>query len=223
MFHTNDSDMDERSKPIKRGSQSKSKDAEGDVVMAERSEALSKVKISYKQKAMEMPSPPPEMSKDATAMDLVFFLPTPSSDRKRVLVNGPTDILTVNDVTDFDKNRTHALHNFVTEQFPKMEKITVQFRLCEKASPGAMQHVVFILRHLVKLGKACTFVVQVESLREELSEDEKEKEVKKARKKFIEISHKLAGSQLNTLKIEDDRDLSSMFDGPPPSPHAEFW
>ena len=118
--HTDESDMNERPKPVKRGTQSKSKDADGDVVMSEISQALDKVKISYKQKAMEMPSPPPEMSKDATAMELAFFLPIPPSDRKRVLVTGPTDILTVNDLTEAKK--THFLRNFVTSNFLRWRK-----------------------------------------------------------------------------------------------------
>ena len=213
--HTDESNMSERPKPVKRGNQSKSKDADGDVVMSEISQALEKVKISYKEKAMEMPSPPPEMSKDATAMELAFFLPIPPSDRKRVLVTGPTDILTVNDLTEAKK--TYFLRNFVNEQFPKMEKITVQFRLCGKANLGARQHALFILRQLIKLGTTCTFVVKVENLREELSEDEKETDAKKARKKLIEILHGLAGPLFVVLKIEDDLERSSMFDGPPPS------
>jgi hypothetical protein len=156
------------------------------------------------------------MSKDATSIELFFFIPVPSIDRKRVLVNGQSDTLTVNDVTQFDKNRTHVLHGFVTEQFTKMENITVQFRLCKAASSGMMDQIKFILRHLVKFGDACTFVVQVESLREELSEDEKDQEAKKARKRIIDHFHQLARSRSIALKIQDDRDLSTMFDGPPP-------
>ena len=216
MSQANDSDMDERSKPIRRRSRRKSKDVEGDIAMAECSAALTKVKISYKQKAMEMPPPPPEISKDATAMELFFFIPVPSLDRKRVLVNGQSDTLIVNDVTQFNKIRTHVLHDFVTEQFTRMETITVQFRLCEAASSGMMDQIKFILRHVVKYGDACTFVVQVEILRQELSEDEKEEEAKKVRKKIINHFHQLAVSHSLALKIQDDRDLRIIFDGPPP-------
>ena len=163
-----------------------------------------------------MPPPPPEISKDATAMELFFFIPVPSLDRKRVLVNGQSDTLIVNDVTQFNKIRTHVLHDFVTEQFTRMETITVQFRLCEAASSCMMDQIKFILRHVVKYGDACTFVVQVEILRQELSEDEKEEEAKKVRKKIINHFHQLAVSHSLALKIQDDRDLRIIFDGPPP-------
>ena len=116
---------------------------------------------SWKDQAKRMPSPPPELPMDTTELTVRFEIPVPKSDHKRVLISGGTSSLIVDDVTSPDKDpRAVALYQFIKEQFPALNKISVEFHLQRTAIHASVENAIYdISKQFVKLSHLSPFPI----------------------------------------------------------------
>jgi hypothetical protein len=115
----------------------------------------------YKEKMLTLPEGPGELSKDATQMCLPWEVPYKPPDRKKVLVNGGTDTLTVEDLTDFE--HPSRLEAFVKAQCPNLKRLTLHFQISRWDSGEEIaEEIKCILGFCLLLPDDCKFSIQAE-------------------------------------------------------------
>lgn len=128
---------------------------------------------SNREKFEQMPPCPPEVAKDTNQFLIHFPIPLQRSDLKRVVVNGPQDVLTFHELLlcEFDESNLktvpHKLQTFIERQELQVTRITAVFSLSKaEIDQGVSAHLHEMLGQLAALcdydnGKPRFFSIQV--------------------------------------------------------------